>query len=106
MNRGGRNLLILGASAILIALIGTAFSLKIYHDSGDIYLDRSRPGFLPDKNEKPLNYTEYKFSETGPVSSEDLDQYLKELDKLIKEHQSLPDPFSEEPLSDRSLELF
>ena len=51
MNRGGRNLIILGCIAATIALATTSVSLAIYHGSGDIYLDRSRPGYLPDKEE-------------------------------------------------------
>jgi alpha-galactosidase/6-phospho-beta-glucosidase family protein len=35
----------------MIALATTGVSLAIYHNSGDIYLDRSRPGFLPDEQE-------------------------------------------------------
>ena len=46
---GGRNLLILGIISVLIAVTTTGVSLAIYHYSGDIYLDRSRPGFLPDE---------------------------------------------------------
>ena len=48
---GGRNLVILGVLAIVVALLTTTISLIIYHNSGDIYLDRSRPGFLPDEEE-------------------------------------------------------
>ena len=44
--KGGRNLFLLGIIATSVALLTTFISLKIYHDSGDIYLDRSRPGFL------------------------------------------------------------
>ena len=51
MTRGGKNLVLLGASAVLIATVTTCISLAIYHNSGDIYIDRSRPGFLPDKEE-------------------------------------------------------
>ena len=51
MTHGGRNLVILGVAATVIAIITTGVSLLIYHNSGDIYLDRSRPGFLPDEEE-------------------------------------------------------
>ena len=49
MTTGGRNLVLLGVGSILIAFIMTGVSLAVYHNSGDIYLDRSRPGFLPDE---------------------------------------------------------
>ena len=45
-SHGGRNLIILGIASILIALATTSVSLAIYRATGDIYLDRSRPGFI------------------------------------------------------------
>ena len=49
LNKGGWNLVILGIMAVVIAVITSGVSLLIYHNSGDIYLYRSRPGFLPDE---------------------------------------------------------
>ena len=43
--RGGRNLVLLGVGAITIALITTSISLYFY-SKGDIYIDRSRPGYI------------------------------------------------------------
>ena len=54
MNKGGKNLVILGILAIFIAILTSSISLIIYHNSGDIYLDRSRPGFLPDEKEEEI----------------------------------------------------
>ena len=51
MSQGGRNLMILGCGAIFLAGVTTTASLMIYRSSGDIYLDRSRPGYLPDSEE-------------------------------------------------------
>ena len=51
MTVGSRNLIILGVVSGIIALATTGVSLAVYHNSGDIYLDRSRPGYLPDKEE-------------------------------------------------------
>jgi hypothetical protein len=48
---GARNLVLLGLASILIAVMTTSVALAIYHNSGDIYLDRSRPGYLPDEQE-------------------------------------------------------
>ena len=65
--KGGRNLLLLGIIATSIAFLTTFISLKIYHDSGDIYLDRSRPGFLPEKEEveKDEDSDSFLFSDSG-----------------------------------------
>ncbi|MBR1939350.1 hypothetical protein IJ847_01290, partial [Candidatus Saccharibacteria bacterium] len=43
---GGRNLILLFVIASTIALSTTAISLSIYRATGDIYLDRSRPGYI------------------------------------------------------------
>ena len=40
------NLGILAVAAALIALITTSISLYIYKATGDIYIDRSRPGYI------------------------------------------------------------
>ena len=53
MTKGSRNLVLLGVMSIVIAGATVGISLLIYHNSGDIYLDRSRPGFLPDEEEMP-----------------------------------------------------
>ena len=50
MTKGSRNLVILGSVACLIAAVTTSIELVIYRNSGDIYLDRSRPGFLTDED--------------------------------------------------------
>lgn len=104
---GGRNLLILGLGATIFALVTTSISLYIYHASGDIYLDRSRPGFLPDEDEEKDNEKkkseQYKFSDTGAITKDVLSEYIKELEKTVDDLKDLEDPFSEKPLSDESL---
>ena len=40
MIKGGRNLVLLGIIAMVVAVLSTSVSLAIYHYSGDIYLDR------------------------------------------------------------------
>ncbi len=99
------NLLLLGIGATLIALLTTGISIIIYHESGDIYLDRSRPGFLPDKEEieDRSDDEEYIFSENGPVTKYDLDEYLKMFDEELKDLDELKNPYSAEPLSDDAL---
>ena len=99
------NLLLLGIGATLIAMLTTGISIIIYHKSGDIYLDRSRPGFLPDKEEIEHrdDTEEYVFSENGPVTKYDLDEYLKMFDAELKNLDELKSPYSPEPLSDDAL---
>lgn len=107
MTKGGKNLVILGVSATIIAVATTTASLIVYHNSGDIYIDRSRPGFLPDKEEienrtKPEN--NYKFSdEKGDISEEEFDEYLLELEELQKNLEAIPDPYSPTSISDDAL---
>lgn len=104
-DHGSRNLVILGVGAILISTITTCVSLFIYWQTGDIYLDRSRPGYLPDPEEvedepEPVSF---EFPETGSVDRTELDRYLDEL-KTVNQHlKSISDPYAATPLSDESL---
>lgn len=105
MSRGSRNLLMLGAACLLFAGITTSISLNIYKDTGDIYLDRSRPGFLPDEEEAAKDAevsTDFQFSETGPLSKAELEEYLKELETLRGKLHNLK-PYQATPLTDESL---
>ncbi len=107
MTSGGRNLAILGVGAILLTVITTATSLALYRTSGDIYLDRSRPGYLPDedemKDDQPPTAPDYVFPESGNLDKAELEQYLVELQKLDQRLNEFPDPYSPTPLSDESL---
>ena len=107
MTEGGRNLVLLGIISILVACTTVGISLTIYHNSGDIYLDRSRPGFLPDEEEISENTDEeeenYDFGERGEVSSEILEEYLEKLDKEIEGLERVKDAFSADALSDERL---
>lgn len=106
MTSGSRNLLILGIGSILIAGVTTSVSLAIYRNTGDIYLDRSRPGFLPDKDEVEAETeatTNFTYSDSGELDGEELKQYLEELQKIEDRLKNLPDAFSDAPLSDESL---
>lgn len=105
MNKN-RNLLFLGLISIGIALATTAISLSLYHNSGDIYLDRSRPGFLPDEDEtkeqesQPKNFT---FSNSGDITPEILQEYLDNYQAQLDNLDKLERPFGATPLSDASL---
>ena len=99
-----KNLLILGVLAISISLVTTIASLVIYHNSGDIYLDRSRPGFLPDEEEvetKPES--NYSFGSTGNVDAPVLNDFIDHYEEAVEVIDNLESPFSATPLSDESL---
>lgn len=104
--RGGRNLAILGTGSILLAIITTTVSLAMYRISGDIYLDRSRPGYLPDEDEVETNTDSapsFTFSDSGSLTAADLDEYLKAFHAVDARLKNFPDPYSPTPLSDESL---
>jgi len=106
MNRGKWNLVILGVAATVIAAVTTGVSLVIYHNSGDIYLDRSRPGFLPDEEEieeETEEDEEFNFSKTGPIDLTVLEEYLKELQIEVEAIDANEKPFEEKVLSDENL---
>ena len=105
LTSGGRNLILLGVISIAIAASTTGVSLAIYHNSGDIYLDRSRPGYLPDKEEiENINNSEdekeYEFPKTGKITLDDIEEYLKHLDVEVKAIDAYGDPFDANLLSD------
>ena len=100
---GGRNLLLLGVISTVVALVTTGVSLVIYHNSGDIYLDRSRPGFLPDQEEleqEEQSETVYDFTKQSEVTAESLEEYLTRLEEETKTIDAYVDPFDAEILSD------
>lgn len=102
--KSNHNLLILGVFSVSIAIITTVVSLVVYHNSGDIYLDRSRPGFLPDEEEvKNLPDQDYSFPDTNIITEEILDDFIKEYQEVIDYIDDLESPFSETPLSNQSL---
>ena len=105
IEKKNHNLFLLGVGATLIALLTTGISILIYHYSGDIYLDRSRPGFLPDKEEieSQDEDEDYLFSEDGPVTKYDLDEYLKQFQEEITDLDELKNPYGPDPLSDGAL---
>ena len=101
-------MVLLGVISILVASATTGIALAIYHNSGDIYLDRSRPGFLPDEEEiseenKENEIKSYDFSEKGEVTGEVLKEYLDKLNEEIKGIEKAKDVFSEDALSDKRL---
>ena len=108
MQKGGRNLVILGVLSTLIALTTTGIALAIYHNSGDIYLDRSRPGYLPDEEEieqaeqEPEN-EEYELDKNAQVTNEAVDEFLQKLQVEIDAINAYEKPFGADILSDERL---
>lgn len=101
-----RNLLLLGIISIGIATLTTAVSIFIYHKTGDIYLDRSRPGFLPDEDETKADQEkakDFNFSSSGSIDPEILQEYLDNYQSQLDALDKLEKPFSSTPLSDASL---
>ena len=107
MTQGGKRIIILGIAAISTAVLTTTISLAVYHNSGDIYIDRSRPNFLPDKEEienKNPTENDYKFSdEKGAITDEEIDEYLIKLEETQKKLDAIPDPYSPASISDEAL---
>ena len=105
MTRGGKNLILLTVGAIAIATVTTGVSLAVYHNSGDIYLDRSRPGFLPDEAEQSeeQNKDTYKFPESGNLDKQSLTEYLQNIQKEMNRLNKVKSPFDESALSDENL---
>jgi hypothetical protein len=101
-------LVILGLLSTLIATTTTGVTLAIYHNSGDIYLDRSRPGFLPDEeeieqDEKTPEVEEYEFQKDVVLDNEKIDDYLKHLQDEINSINAYEKPFGSDVLSDEHL---
>ena len=105
-SRGGLNLVLLGVGSIIIALALSSISLAIYHNSGDIYIDRSRPGFLFEDEENGTDapiIEDYDFPKSGTITPEILDEYLKELEKEAAAIDAYEKPFGPDILSDEHL---
>ena len=108
MRHGGRNLVLMGTCAVLIAMLTTSVSLAVYHDSGDIYLDRSRPGFLPDEAEAEAeaeneDEEDYDLNKSGLITAEVLDEYLNELKVETDAIDAYEKPFDAKVLTDEEL---
>ena len=103
---GRWNLLILGVLSIVFAVITTSVSLLIYHNSGDIYLDRSRPGYLPEEDEigsENETELEYELGKSGKMTMEVLEEYLDNLNTEIRTIDAYEEPFGPDVLSDERL---
>ena len=109
LTKGGKKLILLAAISIFITLCLTTISLAIYHYSGDIYLDRSRPGYLPDseevEDEEEDEEGDYTFEKSGAINKEVLDEYLKKLQIEVDALNAYQNPFGPDALSDEQFGL-
>ena len=107
MAHGARNLLLLSVFSVVIAVATTVAGLFLYVSSGDIYLDRSLPGLLPEESEKGGSGREeqYIFPDYGAVNKKALDDFLRYFDRIDTEVEEFKEPFADEPLSDEALIL-
>lgn len=105
MTKGGRNLVLLTTGTISIAIITTAISLFVYRNSGDIYIDRSRPGYLPDKSETKTakSETKFVFPDTGNISRSTIKEYREQYQKVLTHLHKIKEPYSPAALSDQAL---
>jgi hypothetical protein len=86
---------------IFISILSTIISLSIYKISGDIYIDRSRPGFISDeeKNEPKEPDNVYSFPIEGEVTRYDLDTFYEKLSNIdINMEAFSPDALSDDVL--------
>lgn len=105
MTKGGRNLVLLGVFSVVAAVSTTGVSLAIYHNSGDIYLDRSRPGYLPDEEETMAEPVEddYSIEKSGAVTKAVIQEYLKAYERELEAVDAYKEPFGATALSDEKL---
>lgn len=104
--KGSRNLLLLGIISTLIAGLTTFISIAIYHYSGDMYLDSSRPGHLPEKTdneEEEDATTKYIIKDAGPVDDKTIDDFLYNYNEQLDRIKAIESPYSGTPLSNESL---
>lgn len=104
---GGRNLMLLGIGSAIVALITTAISIFIYRYTGDIYLDRSRPGYIAEgEKHDDEDDGDEDFSNEGVVDKKVLDEYLKELESIEGRINAHENNFDAEPLTDDALGIY
>lgn len=101
---GGRNLLLLCLTGIVMAIASTGISLAIYKGTGDIYLDRSRPGYISDDEvHDTADDSKESFSSDGEITKDVLDEYSKEINEIYNRLESSSEVFSDKALSGETL---
>jgi hypothetical protein len=104
IHAGGRNLLLLCLFSVIIATITTSVSVFIYYKSGNIYPDRSRPGYIAEgEKHDEADDNKENFSSDGEINAAALEEYKEQL-KIVEERlNAAEDAFSSTPLSDETL---
>ena len=98
---GGRNLLLLCLAGIVMALISTSI---IYRSSGDIYIDRSRPGYISeDEVYDTADDGNETFSSDGEITKDVLDKYARDINDIYQRLDAAKDAFSDKALSAETL---
>ena len=93
----------MGILAIAIALLTTSVSIYFY-SKGDIYIDRSRPGYISeDEKHNDEDDRQEKYSNEGDVTEKSIDEYLDELDRVTERIEATQNDFGPDPLSDDNL---
>lgn len=88
-----------------IALLLTTVAMSLYHSSGAIQLDLSRPGYSDARKEAAKEEDNFDgFSSRGPIDSSSLSEFESLYDELQEDAESI-DAFSGDALSDRTLQL-
>lgn len=101
---GGRNLLLLCLIGVVMAVISSGISLAIYKGTGDIYLDRSRPGYISeDEVHDAADDGKESFSSDGEITKDVLDEYSKEINEIYQRLESSSEAFSDKALSGETL---
>jgi len=101
---GGRNLLLLCLIGVAMAVISSGISLAIYKGTGDIYLDRSRPGYISeDEVHDAADDGKESFSSDGEITKDVLDEYSKEINEIYQRLESSSEAFSDKALSGETL---
>ena len=104
---GGRNLMLLGIGSVVVALITTSISIFIYRYTGDIYLDRSRPGYIAEgEKHDDEDDGDEDFSNEGVVDEKALEEYLEELESIEGRINAHENNFDAEPLTDDALGIY
>ena len=104
IHAGGRNLLLLCLGSIIIATITTVISVWIYRATGDIYLDRSRPGYIAeDEKHNDDDDNKENFSSEGEINAEALEEYKNQLKAVEDRLKAAENAFSDDPLSNETL---
>lgn len=104
---GGRNLMLLGIGSVVVALITTSISIFIYRYTGDIYLDRSRPGYIAEgEKHDDEDDGDEDFSNEGVVDKKALEEYLEELESIEGRINAHENNFDAEPLTDDALGIY